>query len=350
VRDTISFSSLIEHRGELVGGSFKIERSAAAKNLIPSSKQVAPKPATKRVKSAAVTPPQPPAPATYQWARSVAETEYEVYTHAGEELLYVPPPPLPAAYYQQPSDDYSAAPGGIAHGGHTNEFSIMRRARPAFTLFGMTAIVFAVLVAGASQFNGRGGAVLSGMTGNPMASLAGQAAPGSLAGQAQPPAPAGDAQAQPHPGGDYNLLGKPSISVATIEQVLKQYNSPAVGNGQAFYDLGVKYGVDPAFMLAFYVHESAAGTAGAAVATRSVGNIICAGWGGKCIGRFRAYDSYAQAAEDWYQLITGPLYIGGGLTTPDQITPRYAPSSDNNDPNGYAKTVERLVDEWRSWQ
>ena len=148
--------------------------------------------------------------------------------------------------------------------------------------------------------------------------------------------------------GDYNLLGKPSISVATIEQVLKQYNSPAVGNGQAFYDLGVKYGVDPAFMLAFYVHESAAGTVGAAVATRSVGNIICAGWAGSCIGRFRAYNSYVQAAEDWYQLITGPLYIGAGLTTPDLITPRYAPSSDNNDPNGYAKTVERLVDQWRA--
>jgi Mannosyl-glycoprotein endo-beta-N-acetylglucosaminidase len=163
-------------------------------------------------------------------------------------------------------------------------------------------------------------------------------------------APAASAnQRQPAPG-DYNLLGRPSINVATIEQVLKQFNSPAVGNGQTFYDLGVKYGVDPAFMLAFFVHESAAGTAGAAVATMSVGNIICAGWSGACIGRFRAYNSYAQAAEDWYQLITGPLYIGAGLTTPDQITPRYAPSSDNNDPNGYAKTVERLVDQWRAEQ
>lgn len=150
--------------------------------------------------------------------------------------------------------------------------------------------------------------------------------------------------------GDYNLAGKPSISVATIEQALKQYHSPAMGNGQVFYDLGVKYGLDPAFMLAFYVHESAAGTAGAAVATKSVGNIICAGWDGKCIGRFRAYESYAQAAEDWYQLISGPLYIGAGLTTPHLITPRYAPSSDNNDPNGYARTVERLVDQWRAQQ
>jgi hypothetical protein len=147
--------------------------------------------------------------------------------------------------------------------------------------------------------------------------------------------------------GDYRLDAAPSISVATIEQVLSQYHSPAVGNGQAFYDLGVKYGVDPAFMLAFYVHESAAGTMGAAVQTKSVGNIICAGWEGNCIGRFRAYDSYAEAAEDWYQLITGSLYIGAGLDTPEKITPRYAPDNDNNDSAGYAKTVERLVDGWR---
>lgn len=166
-----------------------------------------------------------------------------------------------------------------------------------------------------------------------------------------PPLTTGSSQAARHPPlGDYQLVGAPSISVATIEAVLRQFNSPAVGNGQAFYDLGVKYGVDPAFMLAFYVHESAAGTAGAAVATRSVGNIICVGWAGRCIGRFRAYDSYAEAAEDWYQLITGPLYIGAGLDTPEQITPRYAPDSDNNDSTGYAKTVERLVDQWRAQQ
>jgi Mannosyl-glycoprotein endo-beta-N-acetylglucosaminidase len=144
----------------------------------------------------------------------------------------------------------------------------------------------------------------------------------------------------------YDVRGSPSISIATIEKVLKQYNSPAIGNGQAFYDLGVKYGVDPSYMLASYVEESSAGTKGAAVATKSVGNLICSGWAGRCIGRFRVYDSYTQAAEDWYQLITGNLYIGAGLITVGQITPRYAPVGEN-DPSGYAHTVERLVDDWR---
>ena len=347
--NAISFSSRIEHQGELVGGSFTVERPAPVKN--PARKKAATPPAQRR-KSAAAAEPQPPAPAAYQWARQVAEAEHEVYAQEQDVLPFAPQPPLPAAYYQPLEYDYHDAPGGIAHAGNTGEMPIVRRSRPVFAMFGMTAIVFAALLVGTSQLGGKSGAILSAMVGNQMVSVAGQAAPALLINQGQAqPASSGDSQAQRQTGsGDYNLLGKPSISVATIEQVLKQFNSPAVGNGQTFYDLGVKYGVDPAFMLAFFVHESAAGTAGAAVATKSVGNIICAGWSGGCIGRFRAYNSYAQAAEDWYQLITGPLYIGGGLTTPDLITPRYAPSSDNNDPNGYAKTVERLVDQWRSQQ
>ncbi len=345
MENAIRFSNRIEHQGELVGGSFKIARPAPVAATPISKKASAP--ATLRRKSVTAAMPQPPTPAAYQWARQVAEVEHEVYAHQQDGLTFAPPP---INYYQQPEYDYSHAPGGIAHEGNTGEIPIVRRSRPVFALFGMTAIVFAVLVVGVSQFGGKGGAMFGGMMGNPMVSVAGQMASALPINQdqAQPPAPSSDAQAQRQVStGDYNLLGKPSISVANIEKVLQQFHSPAAGNGQAFYDLGVKYGIDPAFMLAFYVHESAAGTAGAAVATKSVGNIICAGWSGGCIGRFRAYDSYVQAAEDWYQLITGPLYIGAGLTTPDQITPRYAPSSDNNDPNGYAKTVERLVDQWR---
>ncbi len=350
MENAISFSSRIEHQGELVGGSFKIARPAPVKN--PALKKTSAS-ATQRRKSAAVAQPQPPTPATYQWARQVAEAEHEVYDHGQEALPFAPQPPLPAAYYQQqPEYDYRNAPGGIAHDGNTDELPIVRRSRPVFAMLAVAAIVFVMLLIGTSQLGGKSGTILSGMMGNPIVSVAGQMAPALLINQdqAQPSAPTGAVVQRQTGPGDYNLLGKPSISVAIIEQVLKQYNSPAAGNGQAFYDLGVKYGVDPAFMLAFYVHESAAGTAGAAVATKSVGNIICAGWAGNCIGRFRAYDNYTQAAEDWYQLVTGSLYIGAGLTTPDQITPRYAPSSDNNDPNGYAKTVERLVDQWRSKQ
>ena len=158
---------------------------------------------------------------------------------------------------------------------------------------------------------------------------------------------------------DHKLRGLPSISVATIERVLKQYGSPAAGNGQAFYDLGVRYGIDPAYLLAFFVHESVAGTAGAAVANLSVGNIRCV-QGYRCGGGYAAYDSWSQGAEHWYQLLSGPLYLGNGgclsghpeicgsLDTPTRIIPRYAPAADSNNEAAYVASVQSLVDNWRA--
>ena len=149
---------------------------------------------------------------------------------------------------------------------------------------------------------------------------------------------------------DYDLRGLPSISVSTIERLLAAYHSPALGTGQGFFDLGVQYGIDPAFLLAFFVHESSAGTQGAAVANRSVGNIRCV-QGYRCGGGYAAYDSWAQGAEHWYWLITqSGLYCGAGSErcTVAAIIPRYAPSADNNNEAAYIATVERLVAEWRA--
>ena len=160
---------------------------------------------------------------------------------------------------------------------------------------------------------------------------------------------AGSGQAQ-RQASDYDLRGLPSISVATIERVLAAYHSPAVGEGQGFFDLGVQYGIDPAFLLAFFTHESTAGTAGAAVANLSVGNIRCVA-GYRCGGGYAAYDSWRQGAEHWYKLITASgLYCGAGSDrcTVAAIIPRYAPSVDNNNEAAYIATVEGLVAEWRA--
>ncbi len=149
---------------------------------------------------------------------------------------------------------------------------------------------------------------------------------------------------------DYDVRGLPSISVATIERVLAAYHSPALGAGQGFYDLGLPYGIDPAFLLAFFVHESSAGTQGAAVANLSVGNIRCVE-GYRCAGGYAAYDSWRQGAEHWYKLISqSGLYCGAGSDrcTPETIIPRYAPSADDNNEAAYIATVESLVSQWRS--
>ena len=71
----------------------------------------------------------------------------------------------------------------------------------------------------------------------------------------------------------YRVLGRPSISADFINRVLDHYQSPAARKGQALYDDGVKYGIDPVYALAFFMHESSFGTTGVATVTHSLGNI-----------------------------------------------------------------------------
>ncbi|HEY3994094.1 MAG TPA: hypothetical protein VGM01_14600, partial [Ktedonobacteraceae bacterium] len=62
--------------------------------------------------------------------------------------------------------------------------------------------------------------------------------------------------------GPYSVLGKPTISVKQINAILATYHSPTAGMGQSLYDLGVQYGIDPVYALAFFMHESLFGTTG----------------------------------------------------------------------------------------
>src|SRR5690242_3083368 len=145
----------------------------------------------------------------------------------------------------------------------------------------------------------------------------------------------------------YSVIGQPTISAAFINRVLSTYSSPAAGTGQAVFDLGQKYGIDPVFAMAFFEHESSFGTTGVARVTRSPGNIRASAGYAQFEG-YRAYRNWTAGFEDWYKLIKN-LYIGQwGLTTVEQIVPVYAPSSDNNDVPAYISTVESAVDQWRS--
>jgi hypothetical protein len=146
-----------------------------------------------------------------------------------------------------------------------------------------------------------------------------------------------------------SVEGKPTISAGFIDKVLSAAGSKAAGTGQALYDDGVKYGIDPVYALAFFEHESTFGTGGVARATLSLGNIRCSD-GYACIEGYRAYGSYEQGYEDWYRLIKN-LYIDQWhLTTVEQIVPKYAPSSDGNDVSGYIAAVEKDVSTWRAGQ
>ncbi len=198
------------------------------------------------------------------------------------------------------------------------------------------------------------GWVLSGYTelpaGRPVAAQ--QPANETTAPQAPPPqveqpAPDGAGPQAPVPTGQpYEVVGPPTIGVPQIEAVLQEYGSPASGLGQKLYDLGVRYGIDPAFALAFFVHESACGTRGVARFTRSLGNIRWTEGYGNYEG-YRLYPSWEAGFEDWYKLITG-LYVGQwNLRTVDQIVPVYAPWGDGNHPPTYIASIKSMVDQWR---
>ncbi|MGQ9529604.1 MAG: hypothetical protein ACUVUA_17965, partial [Chloroflexus sp.] len=140
---------------------------------------------------------------------------------------------------------------------------------------------------------------------------------------------------------------------AQIDRILQSYGSPATGTGEIWYRFGVEYNIDPAYALAFFIHESGAGTnpnwAGFkpdGSTTHNVGNIICAGYP-TCYGRFRDYPTWEAGIADWYRLIDVEYIRGRGLQTVAEVIPIYAPSIEN-DVQGYINVVTRLVDQWRT--
>jgi len=144
------------------------------------------------------------------------------------------------------------------------------------------------------------------------------------------------------------VLGPPSITVDQIRRILTRYGSPALDEAQAFYDFGAARGIDPAYCVAFFIMESAAGTQGVARTTHSIGNIRALS-GQPSFEGYRQYASWQEGIADWYRLID-ELYVRDlGLTTVDAIVPVYAPASDNNDPKAYIATVKRLVAGWRGY-
>ncbi|HVB20323.1 MAG TPA: glucosaminidase domain-containing protein [Ktedonobacteraceae bacterium] len=151
----------------------------------------------------------------------------------------------------------------------------------------------------------------------------------------------------PSHSGPYSVIGKPTIAAAFINRVLAAYNSPAAGMGQQLYDLGVKYGIDPAFALAFFMHESTFGTAGMARTTLSLGNLRCIP-AVPCNNGYAQFSSWEQGFEAWYKLIRNLYVAQWGLVTVDQIIPTYAPSSDHNNVNGYIAALKHSIDTWHA--
>jgi hypothetical protein len=152
---------------------------------------------------------------------------------------------------------------------------------------------------------------------------------------------------------EYSILGSPTITVSLINQVLSHYHSPTAGMGQALSDLGVKYGIDPVFALAFFLHESLFGTTGEARKTLSLGNERCI-QDRPCVdqdrGGYAQMESWQDGFEHFYILLKNLYILQWGRVTISQIIPKFAPSSDGNDEAAYIASVEHETDVWRSGQ
>lgn len=151
--------------------------------------------------------------------------------------------------------------------------------------------------------------------------------------------------------GSYSPIGPVSISRPVFKQFLQDMNSPALPEADSMYAACVQNHCDPAVLASFFEHESSGGTQGVAAITKSVGNIRCSP-GYDCYttdgnGSFRKYATWTDGVKDWVQLLTS-YKNNWGLVTLDEIIPRYAPQSDNNDEAAYIASVKARVDDLRA--
>ncbi len=150
--------------------------------------------------------------------------------------------------------------------------------------------------------------------------------------------------------GPYAVVGHNSLTVAFMNSVLAYYHSPAAGKGQALYNDGIKYGLDSAYALAFFMHESSFGTTGVARVTLSLSNMRCVPEY-RCLnenGGYAIFDNWEQSFEAWFKLIRNLYVAYWGRVTVDQIIPKYAPNSDHNNEAGYIASLKHTIDLWHA--
>lgn len=146
-----------------------------------------------------------------------------------------------------------------------------------------------------------------------------------------------------------SIVGSPTMTADLIDTVLARAKSPAQGLGPALYSLGVQYGINPAYALAFFHHESSYGTLGIAPQTHSLGNIKCTPDWPQCLDGFRSYSTWAAGAADWYKVMHD-VYLSAGRETLAKIIPVYAPTADGDNVVSYMQAVRADVARWKQGQ
>lgn len=145
--------------------------------------------------------------------------------------------------------------------------------------------------------------------------------------------------------GKDDVRGAPTITEQKIDSILCDNNSPACGYASRFYDDGIASGINPAYALAFFHHESGYGRFGAAYGNNSIGNERCIP-DRPCVGGFARFNDWGDGIDHWYSLIANLYVKQWGRTTVPAILEKYAPSSDGNNTAAYVQAVESDVAAW----
>ena len=138
------------------------------------------------------------------------------------------------------------------------------------------------------------------------------------------------------------IFGPPSLWPEDIDSILCEYNSPACGQGQIFWEQGVFFDIDPAALLAFFKKESSFATDpnSSTSFTYNIGAIECTN---ACYGRWQRYSTWGEGSANWYSLMNRKYR---GMTLEEQIY-EYAPPYENNT-ELYIEQVRLLMQQWRT--
>lgn len=129
---------------------------------------------------------------------------------------------------------------------------------------------------------------------------------------------------------DWGLSHGCSLAADEVDAVLKGYNSPAFaegGFGQMSVEACKQYRIDNAYVLAMFIHESTAGTAGVAVSTHGTGNVKCTD--GNCFQGFQVYPDWKTGGQAHFALLAYYRDKLGDKTIVEALN-RWAPPEDNN--------------------
>ena len=161
----------------------------------------------------------------------------------------------------------------------------------------------------------------------------------------------------------------PRITKDLFRRVLNEANSPAAGEAEAGYDAVVSEGIDPAFALAIFHHESEYGHKGVTpkYTTKNPGNCRTSVTGKGYVidtdveqtidgidlppsgrGSFVRFERWADGWRDLARRLIDPTYVYAkeGRRSIAQIIPRFAPAEDRNKPENYIAAVLSDMNRW----